>query len=123
MDVCLLRQYEEQLAHCKKELTDMRNSFLSIDLEDNNGLSVLQGDLEGEIFDFSLQIKKVLHTSTRTANSLTAHSHSQGVKLPKLDMPTFDGNILQWRTYWEQFCVSVHDRSNLADSEKFVYLQ
>ena len=38
-------------------------------------------------------------------------------------MPTFDGSILNWKTFWEQFDVSVHDRSNLTDSEKLAYLR
>jgi hypothetical protein len=38
-------------------------------------------------------------------------------------IPTFDSNILNWRSFWEQFCVPVHDRSSLSDSEKLVYLQ
>ena len=45
------------------------------------------------------------------------------MKLPKLDVPTFDGNILNWKSFWKQFCVSVHNRTNLSDSEKLVYLQ
>lgn len=46
---------------------------------------------------------------------------SKGVKLPKLDVPAFDDNILNWRTFWEQFCS--HDRTSLSNSEKLVYLQ
>ena len=38
-------------------------------------------------------------------------------------MPKFDGNILNWRSFREQFQVSVHDRSSLAKSKKLVYLQ
>ena len=52
-----------------------------------------------------------------------ASLESKGVKLPKLDVPKFDGNILNWRSFWEQFCVAVHDRTYLSDSEKLVYLQ
>ena len=48
---------------------------------------------------------------------------SKGVKLPKLDVPTFNGSILSWRSFWEQFTISVHDRSSLSNSEKLVYLQ
>ena len=48
---------------------------------------------------------------------------STGVKLPKLDVPVFDGNILNWTRFWEQFRVSVHDRTSISDSEKLVYLQ
>ena len=46
-----------------------------------------------------------------------------GVQLPKLAVPTFDGNILHWRQFWEQFCVSIHNRPNLSNAEKLVYLQ
>ena len=37
-------------------------------------------------------------------------------------MPTFDGNILNWKCFLEQFCISVHDRPNLSEAEKLVYL-
>ena len=30
---------------------------------------------------------------------------------------------LHWRSFWEQFCVAVHRRTNLSNSEKLVYLQ
>ena len=50
-------------------------------------------------------------------------SSREGVKLPKLDVPSFDGNILNWKSFWDQFCISVHDRTNLSHAEKLVYLQ
>ena len=46
-----------------------------------------------------------------------------GVKLPKLDVPTFDGNLIHWKQFWEQFSVSVHNQLNLSNAEKIVYLQ
>ena len=30
-------------------------------------------------------------------------------KLPKLSLPYFDGNLLEWQTFWESFESSVHD--------------
>ena len=47
----------------------------------------------------------------------------KGVRPPKLDVPTFDGDVLQWSQFWEQFKISVHDRPHLSDSENLVYLQ
>ena len=70
-----------------------------------------------------LQVKMLLCASSHKTDSPTSSSDGKGVKLPKLDVPTFDGNILHWRSFWEQFCVSVHDRPNLSDPEKLVYLQ
>ena len=119
LDVCLLRQYEEKLSDCKKELADVQNS-LSLDLEEADELSVSQSNLEGEIFDCLLHVKICIGRPTELSSSLC---DDKGVKLPKLNLPMFDGNILHWRTFWEQFCVSIHGRSYLADSDKLVYLQ
>ena len=38
-------------------------------------------------------------------------------------MPTFDGNILNWKCFWKQFCISVDDRPNFSEAEKLVYLR
>ena len=32
----------------------------------------------------------------------------------------FDSNILHWWLFWEQFCISVHDRVLLSDADKLV---
>ena len=118
-DVFLLRQHEEQLVDYKKELSDVRSSLLSVDLEDEVDLNQLLPSLEKEVFDCSLSIKKSLKPIAHSSPA----TDGKGVKLPKLDVPTFDGSILNWRTFWEQFRVSIHDRSNLSDSDKLVYLQ
>lgn len=52
-----------------------------------------------------------------------ATSKNSGVNLPKIDVPTFDGDILHWRQFWDQFCISVHERTNFSNAEKLVYLQ
>ena len=119
-DPCLLRQYEEQLGDVKGQLSDIRNSLLHLSLEETDELYTTQAALETEVFDTSLSIKKSLHRPSDTPSS---SSDGKGVKLPKLDVPTFDGNIINWRSFWEQFSVSVHDRHNLSDPEKLVYLQ
>ena len=35
----------------------------------------------------------------------------------------FDGNILNWTTFWEQFDISMHSRFDLATAEKLAYLR
>ena len=86
----------------------MRTSLMSVDLEETDELSTLQASLEGEIFDTSLQVKKLLLMLSHKSGSPTSSSDRKGVKLPKLYVPTFDGNILHWRSFWEQFCASVY---------------
>ena len=118
VDVCLLQQYEANLADYKRELGDIHNQILALDLDDKDELSVGHASLEDAIFQMSIKIRKQLQPSKDTPSH-----ESQGVKLPKLDVPQFDGNILNWKTFWEQFYVSVHGKTSLSDAEKLVYLQ
>ena len=41
-----------------------------------------------------------------------------GVNLPQIEIPTFDGNILNWRLFWEQFQAAVHNKRQLEVVDK-----
>ncbi|KRZ91048.1 Anaphase-promoting complex subunit 10, partial [Trichinella sp. T8] len=43
--------------------------------------------------------------------------------LPKWELPKFDGDVLQFETFWEQFEDQIHRQSELRDTTKFTYLR
>ena len=45
------------------------------------------------------------------------------IKLPKLELPKFTGDITQWQGFWDQFNTSIHENTSLSDVEKFNYLR
>ena len=48
---------------------------------------------------------------------------TEHAKLPKLALPKFGGNILEWQAFWEGFESSVDQNTNLSDIDKFNYLR
>ena len=116
-DVHTLQQFKVKLSELKKDFLDVQRSVFSMELEDTNDLGVVTSRVEEAIFGCAIKIQKCLH-SLLTPSA----SDFQGVKLPKLDVPTFDGSLLNWKTFWEQFNIAVHIRTNLTDSEKSAYL-
>lgn len=112
-DICFLQQYEKQP---KKEFSDMHHGLLSLDIEDSSEIGELSSRVEKSLFDWALKIRKQLHDRAPTSTDLSV-PNTNGVKVPQLDVPTFDGNILGWKTFWEQFTFAVHGRTNLPDSE------
>ena len=44
------------------------------------------------------------------------------VKLPKLDLKRFDGEVSTWPTFWDAFESSIHKNPKLAPIDKFNYL-
>ena len=53
----------------------------------------------------------------------TKPSEPTATKLPKLELPTFHGDIFSWKNFWEQFYVSFHNRTSIPKEEKLMYLQ
>ncbi len=119
VDVPVLRQYEEQLSGFNAELTSISHEILSLDADEAD-LTERETKLTQDVFGVSLSIKRLLQG--RLAIPPTSAGEG-GVRLPKLSVPTFDGSIINWRTFWEQFAVSVHNRSKLSNAEKLTYLR
>ena len=119
VDRCLLRQLEEEAIALKAELADTGRA---ITLLETGGEDLLdfEAALNKTLFDLGLQIKRLLAEITIGKPTTGVVS---GVKLPKIDVPTFDGNILNWGIFWEQFRATVHSRDRLSDADKLAYLQ
>ena len=45
------------------------------------------------------------------------------VKLPKLELKSFDGRALSWQSFLDRFDSSIHKNTDLNDIDKFSYLQ
>lgn len=60
--------------------------------------------------------------SSQTVSSV--HSSSSNFhKLPKLALPTFNGDILRWQSFWDSFESTIHLNASLTEVQKFAYLQ
>ena len=92
-DSCLIRQFEEQVSDLKRELGSVRDDLLPLDLDDSDELSVSLAKLEKMTFDCSLNLKRLLVDPPASEN--------KGVRLPKLDITTFNGDILSWKSFWD----------------------
>ena len=43
-------------------------------------------------------------------------------RLPKLELPKFNGDIMKWKPFYDRFQASVHNNTKLAKVKKFNYL-
>ena len=114
-DVSLLELYNEQLIEDKKTLSSIYDAILDLDLNDDDELLNMHPEIERLHFDCLRQMKKLPLQEHLLMPSPTQRAQS----FPS----TFDGDILSWTRFWEQFSISVHGRKSLTDAEKLVYLQ
>ena len=117
------------LKDLKKELESRLNSLdeLQSDLElmFDDEVEMLEDIEKSGVFRDS--VMEVISSVAKVVGSAEAGSvsgdstRSQNVKLPKLDLPKFGGDVLKWQSFWEMFKASVHD-TDLPDVTKFSYL-
>ena len=56
-----------------------------------------------------------IHSSNNTSNKVE-------IKLPKLELFKFNGDMTIWQTFWDQFNSSIHSKEDISDINKFNYL-
>ena len=45
------------------------------------------------------------------------------MKLPKLSIPHFNGELTAWDPFWDSYKAVIHDNPDLTDIDKFNYLR
>ena len=74
-------------------------------------------------------VNKVLNTLTAHAPAATpplpnVHDNRGAmVKLPRITLPHFNGNLMKWTPFWDSYESSVHNNRELSDIDKFNYLR
>ena len=51
------------------------------------------------------------------------HFPQKNIKLPKIELKKFGGNILKWTEFWQPFENSIHNNPAVSTSDKFAYLK
>ncbi len=62
------------------------------------------------------------HTTAETVG-VAISTRSNHVRLPKLALHSFSGDVTQWLTFWDSFRSAIHDNDQLVAIDKFNYLK
>ena len=62
-------------------------------------------------------------TILSTSHSSRDYDYEETCRIPKLEIPTFHGDIMHWATFWDQFEASIDSHERLSDVRKLTYLR
>ena len=119
-------ELKEAKQECEKRLAALDEvlSNLELEIEESELGQVIE---EASIFR-ELIVRNIRTASKKLASAEDGHegsasAGSPGLRLPRLDLPTFAGDIIQWSHFWESFETSVDNRTDIADVTKLTYLR
>ncbi|XP_053382192.1 uncharacterized protein LOC128549495 [Mercenaria mercenaria] len=76
-----------------------------------------------QLIELQKNMQELLATQLQEGKSKREKENSSSVKLPKIEMITFNGDKTKWVEFWDSFQCSVHNNKTLSDVEKFNYLK
>ena len=120
LDACSLEGHEERIKSIDADLQIIKRDMLL--LGDYKSLAEKATALEEASFEIRVAIKRRLK-NLNAESSRSKDTELSEVKLPKVSVPTFDGKVLNWKNFWEQFDVTIHSKTALSDTAKLMYLQ
>ena len=88
-DLSIVQQCQEQLSDYKKDLAALYSDIIDLEPKDDDELFAHHSKIETALFDCSHKIKKLINSQLESTASVASGT---GVKLPKIDVPTFDGS-------------------------------
>jgi hypothetical protein len=129
--------HKSNIAHAKQ--ISIRKEVLNKTFNDFNdiqtSIELLKDDEEAYRESFETDYYKViadvssyLESHTLTSSSTSTNS-SQGIaesviaKLPPINLPSFEGNYIEWVNFKNTFDSMIHERNGLTNIQKFHYLK
>lgn len=109
-----IKSQQERLDELTKEFDDI--------FADNLDELSKQLDKAEEYYSKTQESLSVANMLLVEQNHKQIEHHEAALKLPKISLPTFSGDILQWQEYFEAFNASV-DNQNIPEIAKFQYLK
>ena len=121
-------EYISTVIDCQDELVDLQSSLQEQGLPRENCSSVtVTEDRFDQMVQLTAQMQQVLIGRQQLQNkqitmAQSSNRQQSSARLPKLEIPSFNGEKLKWSEFWDSFSATIHKHSSIYDIEKLNYL-
>ena len=133
-DLLNLKRLEKSLEENVNILKNLDDEILELISE--NEAETLTNEIDkscqisDEINDILVKIESIfsksnvenssVHTNSTTSSSVSSNPNDSHTKLT---LDKFNGELLSWQSFWDQYSVAIHTNGSLSDIEKFNYVR
>ena len=121
-----LAQLKLSLEEKLETLKQLDAEMLELTSEDDLENEIQQADeFKDEIYSAIVKLRPVSVPApmTATAASRAPPPCDDRIRLPKLSIPPFEGDITQWTPFWDSYDSAIYQNSSLTGIDKFSYLR
>ena len=119
--------YVAAVMDCRDELVNIQKSFKDQRSPTDNWSSVtVTKERFNQMIQLTSQMQQVIIGQQQLQQQISIgqlnNSKTSSVRLPKLEIPSFNGDKLKWTEFWDAFEASIHKNTNISAIEKLNYL-
>ncbi|UYV75610.1 hypothetical protein LAZ67_13000736, partial [Cordylochernes scorpioides] len=114
---CKLKDLDQKMVN-HMMLADVEEDALNCEIEEAEHYSDTFITLERRVREVIESDNKM---DVKSLGSTNGSSMAKGYRLPKFELRTFDGELINWLPFWAQF-EKIHEDNELHDADKFHYL-
>ena len=107
----------------KKELELAKLEQETKKFEIQSELEIKKLEIEAETKRQHEKLSKELECERLHTEKINNQNNAISAKLPKLNLPKFDGTLLRWQEFWDSFGTAIHENSSLKPVDKLNYLK
>lgn len=127
LDMCQVSVRLDSLDQLKNDFLDVQNNIEKLDEPNNLDANIAQRvDFEQRYCDIKgfLLSKRPVDLNQTLEMSTMSHSHSHNfhLRLPKIELPQFDGDYSRWLSFRDTFVSMIHANSDIPTVAKLQYL-
>ncbi|GFR24690.1 uncharacterized protein TNCT_224971 [Trichonephila clavata] len=127
--VSIIEVYEKDVNSLDTEVNNLKDNLLSTCAdEDFNGYEMEIHDLFSKLDTLKIILKEEMKKLVRNDNNTNAcqnivNINVNNLKLPRIELPVFTSNYMDWILFHDLFLASVGNNNTLSDSQKLQYLK
>jgi len=124
----LLEFRQDELPQINRKFDDVQ-SQIELLSDDTAQETDERNAFEMEYYSIRSQIQEIVNTQKSQNTSLISNQsvgavqNFNRVRLPPITLPTFDGNIQEWASFFDCFKAMVHNEDTYPAAQKFSYLR
>ena len=119
--------HREAAAALQTSLSALRQQWQVADLPLDHPIKHELDSCTGSLMDIQSKVAAATRTPTIPTSYpvpiSTSYRPAIFNELPKIKVPTFNGDVLKWSSFWSTFSPTVHERKDLNPCQKLNYLK
>ncbi|GFT68327.1 uncharacterized protein TNCV_659341 [Trichonephila clavipes] len=126
--VSIIEVYEIDVNSIDIEINNLKDNLLSTCADgDFNVYEMEMHDLFSKLDTLKIilkeKMKKIFNDNNTNACQNIVNTNVNNIKLPRIELPVFTSNYIDWISFRDLFLASVGNNSTLSDSQKLQYLK